>query len=348
MTDTSQSPVAISVVIPLYNAEKFIGACLGSILSQTFKDYEVIIVDDCATDDSAAIVESFISQFDGRLKIFRMENNSGVPGIPINKGIALASGKYIFAMDDDDLLIDNALETLYNFAENYRADVVYTERYFYIKDKSNAPFPNPENVHITQQKISDKPTLETENISERIEKFLANKFEFPAWNKLIRRDLLTKNEISFPATPIYHDLIWSLQVIYFAKKILRIPDALYFYRVHSNSLTQKYRSNEEFIKFCLTTSVEGISILDKFLSGQKFFQDNPQYHCALLNFFEMIFVKLIEMNKLRIQPHEVYKALCDSFSEKFGEYGNLIAYLCASSNFSQLALIKANQLMQRR
>ena len=345
MSDTSQSNVAISVVIPMYNAEKFIGACLSSILWQTFKNYEVIIVDDCSTDNSAVIVEDFIPQFGGRLKILRTENNSGVPGTPINRGVALAGGKYIYAMDDDDLIIDNALETLYNFAEAYQADVVYTERYFYIKDKSNAPFPNPENVHITQQKISGKPTLETENIAERVEKFLANKFEFPAWNKLVRRDLLTENEISFPAIRIYHDLIWSLKVIYFAKKILKIPDALYFYRIHSNSLTQKHRTNEEFIKLCLTTSVEGIGILDKFLSGQKFFQGNPQYHCALLNFFEMIFVKLINRNNLKIQPHEVYKI------GKFGEYGNLIAYLCASSNFSQLGWIKANQqinqLMQR-
>ena len=78
---------AISVVIPLYNVEKYVGECLDSVLAQTFQNFEVIVVDDCSTDSSSAIVESYLSKFDGRLAILQTKKNSGCAGVPKNKGL---------------------------------------------------------------------------------------------------------------------------------------------------------------------------------------------------------------------------------------------------------------------
>ena len=76
---------AVSVIIPMYNAEKYIGECLESLLLQTFQDFEVIVVDDCSTDNSFSIVESYIPKFDGRLKLTKTEKNSGGGGyVPRN------------------------------------------------------------------------------------------------------------------------------------------------------------------------------------------------------------------------------------------------------------------------
>ena len=79
----------ISVIIPLYNAEKFIRECLISVLASKFKDYEVLVVDDCSTDNSLAEVKKLLPHFNGRLKIFSTEENSGGPGVPRNIGIKI-------------------------------------------------------------------------------------------------------------------------------------------------------------------------------------------------------------------------------------------------------------------
>ena len=125
----------ISIVMPMYNMEKYIGECLDSVLSQTFQNYEVIIVDDCSTDKSCEIVESYKPKFGGKLQLIRSEKNSGYPGIPRNKGIDISKGKYICFLDSDDAFINTALEELYNTAEEFQADVIHCERYFFVQDE---------------------------------------------------------------------------------------------------------------------------------------------------------------------------------------------------------------------
>ena len=99
----------VSVIIPLYNAEKYIRECLISVLASKFQDYEVLVVDDCSTDNSLAEVKKLLLHFNGRLKIFSTEKNSGGPGIPRNIGLKNSVGKYVTFLDNDDLIIANAL-----------------------------------------------------------------------------------------------------------------------------------------------------------------------------------------------------------------------------------------------
>ena len=77
---------AVSAIIAMYNTEKYIGECLDSLLAQTFTNFEVIVVDDCSTDSSPAIVASYLPKFGGRLKVLRLKKNSGNNGIPNNTG----------------------------------------------------------------------------------------------------------------------------------------------------------------------------------------------------------------------------------------------------------------------
>ena len=102
----------ISVIIPLYNAEKYIGACLESLANQTFQDFEVIVADDCSTDKSAMVVKSFISTFGDRLRLVKLSKNSGVPSTPRNFALKKARGKYVYYLDSDDLLTPTAFEEL--------------------------------------------------------------------------------------------------------------------------------------------------------------------------------------------------------------------------------------------
>ena len=128
LSPPSPPSFAISVIIPLYNAEKYIGECLDSLLNQTFKSFEVILVDDCSTDNSVKIVESYAPKFAGRLKLAKMGKNTGSGSLPRNKGLLLSRGEYIFNMDNDDLLTETALEEMYTLAKKYNVDFVYCER----------------------------------------------------------------------------------------------------------------------------------------------------------------------------------------------------------------------------
>lgn len=86
----------ISIIIPMYNTEEYVGECLHSLLVQTFQDFEVIVVDDCSTDDSVNVVKGYRPKFKGRLRIIESEENFGGPAVPRNIGMKYATGNYIF------------------------------------------------------------------------------------------------------------------------------------------------------------------------------------------------------------------------------------------------------------
>lgn len=115
----------ISVVIPLYNAEQYIEKTLLSVLNQTYKFFEVIIVDDCSTDNSLKIVESFAKK-DSRIKIIKRAYNFGGPAAPRNNGIKAAKGEFIAFLDSDDIWFKNKLEvTIKTLSKHPNIDVFY-------------------------------------------------------------------------------------------------------------------------------------------------------------------------------------------------------------------------------
>lgn len=114
--------IKVSVVIPVFNTEKYIRECLNSVLGQTFKEIEIICINDGSTDNSLKIAEEYIDK-DKRLKIISNAQNKGVTNSR-NVGLEAASGKYIFYLDSDDWINNDLLEMLYSLADEYNADVV--------------------------------------------------------------------------------------------------------------------------------------------------------------------------------------------------------------------------------
>ena len=178
----SKNVPAISIIIPMYNAEEYIAACLQSLLNQTFGDFEVLVVDDCSTDNSAVIVKSFMPAFDGRLILQRTKKNSGLPYFPRNKALGTARGKYVTFLDNDDLLLENAVRDLFDNAELFDADFVLTEKYIEL---------NGERSHEkTYQKgaFVDAPTPFKDSLDKRVTNFVNGRFMWDVWGKLFRRD----------------------------------------------------------------------------------------------------------------------------------------------------------------
>ena len=125
-----ESPL-ISVVVPLYNYRKYIGYCIESILNQTYKYFELIIVDDCSTDNSYSIAKKFEKK-DSRIKVIKTNKNYGYSKAK-NEGIIRSRGEYIVTLDADDMMTKNSLEIRLKAAQKYKVDFVYANAFF-VKD----------------------------------------------------------------------------------------------------------------------------------------------------------------------------------------------------------------------
>ena len=321
---------AVSVIVPVFNAEKFLSVCLESILIQTFKDFEVILVDDCSTDSSLALAESYLEKFGGRLKIITLPENTGSGAVPRNVGLEYAQGKYIFFTDNDDLLTDNALETLYNFAEEYRAEVVYMEKFFTCDEE-----PVPKNFTLSvwrKDSLVDEPTFEPDNLSERIKKFLSSEFWWAPWGKFFRRDFLISNEIFFPQMTIADDVIHTFKIICLAKKILRVPPPLYVYRTNKSSWYRRTRSPEQMITFRTSSLILGLDCLDEFMRGLEYFKKNPVVRLQVLNFFALMQLDNMAEALKSLDAAEVYEIFLHEFKEAGSTQPALISYLLLMTN----------------
>ena len=333
MENAATVPV-ISIVIPLYNTEKYIGECLDSVLAQTFQNFEVIVVNDCSTDNSIEVVKGYAEKFNGRLKLYHMDNNTGSGALPRNKGLLLSRGEYIFFMDADDVLIKSALEKMHALAGEYDADVVYCEKYF-ISTGTGEEFLNNVRVcldsgHVQTPPFVDKPTFESENMSERVDGILHHRVWVVPWNKFVRRNLMLENEIFFPHVKIAEDNIWTSGLFFFAKKFLRVPNIVYVRRKHEESMTGTKRTPQEQINFWINPVLLGLKFLDKMMSRIEFFQENPNQRYAVLEDFVQHHLKLGFRNAGQLLSYDVYSTIKDEFGDKLGEHDVLIPALCAA------------------
>ncbi len=315
----------ISVIIPVFNAEKYLRECLESLLNQTFTDFEVILVDDCSTDNSVTIAESFFEKFGGRLKIIYLPKNTGNASIPRNEGLRFSRGDYIFFMDNDDLLINTALAELYRLAEDFQADAVYMERGFLLDGENITAATWNKNV----AKI-DKPTLETQEISARVENFLRTGYGWAPWTKFLRRDFLIANKIDFPHVKISEDVLWTFKVICLARNFLRVPNQLYVYRSVENSWSRVNREPADEIKFWLDPLIKGLDYLDEFMDELDFFTQNPNYRFEVTNFFVKMQVAGMLGALKNLNRYELYEIIHSEFD---GKHAALIANLFVVMNF---------------
>lgn len=339
----------ISVIIPMYNAEKYIAECLGSLLGQTFQDFEVIVVDDCSTDSSCKIVEKFIPKFDGRLKLAHMKKNSGCAPAPRNKGFIISRGEYIYFMDADDALTETALEEMYTLAKDYDADVVYCEKYF-MSTGTGQEFLN--SIHLADNRIQappfvEEPTFISEDLGERIQEMLAIRFWMTPWLRLVSRELLAENEITFPEIIGSDDFVWTFEVLCAAKRFLRVPNICYVRRMYDDSFTANKKSPNKFIHQWMDRTIRGLKFTDNFMDKFEFFHKNPAHRYAVLEHFMTCDFGAILLVCADLQSAEIYDIFRSEFGKDLGEHDVLVAALCTALNNQQTtALINENNFNQ--
>ena len=348
---------AVSIIIPMYNAEKYIGECLDSILAQTFTDFEVIVVDDCSTDKSCEIVESYIENQKGegtdKLKLVRSKKNSGACiGIPRNIGIRFAQGEYLMFVDNDDALTPTALEELYSIANEFDADVVYCEKYYRIdvgeKFNTDKSILTVDVGWGSKYNFVSKPTLISDNFAERIRDFCAKKFWTAPWNFLFRRSLIMQKDIRFPVIRIGEDEIFDLNVICNAKNIVRVPNIIYIWRRHNEAFSVKSETIQptKTIEKWVHSIFVGIGLLDDFCNSIDSFKNYPQYKYLIFDSF--ILGKLRDILPLfekipAWQLDELIRHELEGVEDKTA----LTAFLFSRMNFFNVQLNRQGMMIQQ-
>ena len=265
------------------------------------RDFEVVVVDDCSTDNSVEVVESFVDRFAHggvKLSVIKLPKNTGTPSLPRNVGIQLARGKYIAFLDSDDFFIRTALEELTTLAEKYQADAVHTNQFFILwngKEKSvDDPaftdineLANPANFFVVYQSKyrPDKPTLETNNLAERVKNFLAGEYTGETCATFYRRDFLISKQITFPLFRIHEDQPFAFQVMYLAEKLLFVPNIFYIVRPRKSSITHEQFNVKASIHRSMQVYIVGFNAFKKIMDDIKFFVEHPDYRYAILDFY---------------------------------------------------------------
>lgn len=205
----------ISVIIPAYNAEKYIEKCIQSIIKQDYRDFEIIIVNDGSTDDTKAICEKYV-KLDNRIKLVNTENRGA--GSARNTGISKASGRYISFIDADDYICEDYYTRMYEMLKEGDADIVeghykrvsgYDENIF-TDTGEQKEYTNMEKLLV----------LYGDDEVEYINSVIVT-------NKLYRKELF--NEARFPVNRIIDDEFIMYKLIYNSKKIISTPDIMYAY-----------------------------------------------------------------------------------------------------------------------
>ncbi|KOG39710.1 bifunctional glycosyltransferase/CDP-glycerol:glycerophosphate glycerophosphotransferase [Streptomyces decoyicus] len=215
----------VSVVVIVYNDADRLPTAVQSVLDQTLRDVEVVIVDDCSTDRSFEVAQQLAAGHPGRVRAFQLPENSGAGGEPRNVGIQHTQGRYVMFLDSDDVLELNACRNMLEAAEETGSDIVSGLTVRLHKDTRN-------------QKRDEwyawlySTTRTLESVTELPDLFV---WDTLCTNKCYRREFLVENNLLFPKGMFYEDLVFIAEAYLAAQRITLIPNQVYFWHVHEQA-----------------------------------------------------------------------------------------------------------------
>lgn len=215
----------ISVIVPIYKVEKYVGRCLASLQNQTYTNIEIICVDDCSPDHSIEICEEMAAK-DSRISIIKKDQNSGLAATR-NVGMRAARGEFISFVDSDDWVAPEHLETLCELIEETDADIAQGS---FLKTAIEMDVRTEDSLHVSC--MSGKNALRKMFLADIVQPDV--KFTV-VWNKLFRRSLI--NGIRFPEGKIYEDQYFTAVSLYNCKKVVTTNRKTYYYRKNMAGIT---------------------------------------------------------------------------------------------------------------
>ena len=234
-------PLKVSIIVPVYNVEECIELCVKSIIRQTLKEIEMILVDDGSTDRSGEICDQFAKE-DTRIKVLHKEN--GGLSDARNQGLKLATGVYVGFVDSDDSIDKNMFETLYTACKENETEVSMCKYLVFHDGFENNIIPcDPSALYSTVLTVNDAFKIMSD-VRENV--------RMTVWNKLYLRELF--QTVEFPKGKLYEDVATTYKLVFQAKKIAYIEAELYNYRVGRQGaiMSSKYDSRKEQERILMT------------------------------------------------------------------------------------------------
>ena len=245
----------ISVIVPVYNVENHLSACLDSILNQSFRGIEVICVNDGSTDNSLSILEGYAKK-DKRIKIITQENQG--LGASRNRGLNESKGKYVYFIDSDDFIDLNTLEKLHNNAVENSSDMVMFKYQTFGGNNKQTGFKIDRNFGDI-----DYSTLKF--TYSDVKNHVLNS-EYSACTKLYKKKFLDSyDDFYFPEGVLYEDIPFHVKAMLRASSISFVPEELYYYRVNPISISNSNTSPFDIFKI--------IDMVESFLKQENYYEE---------------------------------------------------------------------------
>lgn len=323
-----QLSIAVSIVVPVYNVQTYLAKCLDSILSQTFSDIEVIVINDGSKDNSQEIINQYAEHHN---IITINKDNEGLSETR-NKGLLKAQGEYVLFIDSDDYIAPNMVERMYNQAIKTKADIVISK----VTYEDEAGIQEPMfTCDFNEEEIIDN--------KEGIKRFWNGEINGHAWNKLIKRSLMINNNIFFPKGKLYEDAPTLVQLLKEANGISFVNESLYYYLQREGSITKKpsYKS--------LVDHIEVLSEIERSIASdlyEKTYQKEFQFF--LLN---SLYFNIYMLNQLYYDDKQAYRKYRKDIQKQINKlsFNNLMnnRYL-NMANKLRLVLVKTGLVFQLR
>ena len=278
--------IKVSVIIPIFNVEKYLKKSLDSVVNQTLKEIEIIAIDDGSTDNSLNILKEY-QNTDDRIIIFEQENKG--PGEARNLALNHVKGEYVFFLDSDDWIELNTLEKLYNNAIENNCDLVLFD--------SIEHLPNDE---LKPRRFFILDNLKNQVFNFESEKKIVLNSYFVPWSKLYKTSFIKENNIRYPPFLLFEDVSFHIANISLAQRVTYLPEIFYHYNKLNESSVQntKIEMNRSKLIFDVINRVE------------KFLLENNLFYSLESNFLEF---------KIK-QPKILFDNLDDDSKEEFYQY----------------------------
>ncbi len=288
--------IKVSVIVPVWNVEKYLPKCLNSLVNQTLEDIEIIVVNDGSPDNSLKIINRYKEEYPNKIVLINQKN--GGQGSARNTGLKYAKGEYIAYVDSDDDTELNMFEIMYEKAKYEKADVLICE-----------------NFNVNELTLK-KYHVKNANYSNEEEKAFLGKMA--VWNKIYKRELLIDNDLKFKERVWYEDLAFTLKALINAKKISFVNTPLYNYLIRSGSTMNNSnvkRNLEIFDAFDdITSYLKEHNIYEEYYDRLEFLAVDHIYISAI--------VRVINSKCDRTKKLEIIKEMLNYLDKNFNGYQN--------------------------
>ncbi|EGF52297.1 Glycosyltransferase involved in cell wall bisynthesis [Bacteroides clarus YIT 12056] len=285
----------ISIIIPVYNVENYLAECLNSVVNQTYRDIEIIIVNDGSTDNSFSIIQQY-QLHDERIKIINQENQ-GLSAAR-NAGMKVASGDYLWFIDSDDYVAINACEEFVKHLCTGCDLVVFNRCLFDDQEKEIVTF-------------NDVNKIYNSGRAYLLNAVKYRDFAAPVCFKIFRRNLIQTLQLRFTKDIVYEDLLFSFEYLYNSNKVIVLDDNLYFYRHHRNgNITSTIKDKDRDVLYT-------VGAIDRYLLQRG--DRNDLYDIMLFTWvYNSIIIKYICIAPFSCKAHRIIRDILeDSVFHKY-------------------------------